>query len=249
MCSSFGALASSTANSINSVPSAFDRGGNLEIAGINALFFGGQLIEQKQQRSMTVHGDTARRARPELIIENLQRQGTVIASRRQGLHEVEERKVALTREVTKMAAPGEIVHLQQGRVRHLHQKDPVTRDGADSAQVCLAGQDMKGIEHQPDRRMIGAAHRFPSITVVIDVAPPCKRLKGDAQAALGGPLPELMQVGGGAINPADAVRRHVAANHQQVASELLHHIELALGARENTRALGIRHSLEVAERL
>ena len=49
--------------------------------------------------------------------------------------------------------------------------------------------------------------------------------------------------------PPDAVGRYVAADHQEVAAELLHDVELALGAGENPRALGVGHALEVAERL
>ena len=62
-------------------------------------------------------------------------------------------------------------------------------------------------------------------------------------------LAQLVQVGGGALDAADAVGRYVAADHQEVAAEFLHHIELALRAGENARALVVGHAFEVAERL
>ena len=123
------------------------------------------------------------------------------------------------------------------------------RDRADGAEVGAARQDVEAVEHQPDRRMVGAAHGLPGIAVVVDVAAPGQRLEGDAQAALGGALAQLAQIGGGAVDAAQRFGRDVAADHQQIAAELLHDVELALGAGEGALALGGRHALEVAERL
>ena len=155
---------------------------------------------------MAVDGDAARRAGAELVVEDLQRQRAVVAGRRQRLHEVEDRQVALAREIAEMPAPREVVHLQQRRVGELHQEDAVARDGADGAEIGAARQDVEGVEHQPDRRMVGAAHRLPGVAVVVDVAAPGQRLEGDAQAALGGALAQLAQVGGGAVDAAQASR-------------------------------------------
>ena len=67
--------------------------------------------------------------------------------------------------------------------------------------------------------------------------PQASASKAIAQAALGGALAELAQVGGGAVDAAEAIGRDVAADHQQVAAELLHDVELALGAGEGALAL------------
>src|SRR5215212_957063 len=56
-----------------------------------------------------------------------------------------------------------------------------------------------------------------------------------------------MKVGRCPINAAERVGRHVAAHHQEVAAELLHHVEFALGPREHLRALRLRHALEITE--
>src|SRR5262249_20709760 len=62
-------------------------------------------------------------------------------------------------------------------------------------------------------------------------------------------LAELPQVGGGAVDTAQRIGRHGAAQHQKIAAELLQDIELALGAGEGALALLRWHAFEVAERL
>src|SRR5262245_57069430 len=173
---------------------------------------------------MPVNGNATGGARPKLVVEYLQGQGTGIARGGQSLHEVDERQVALTWKVSVMPAPGEIVHLQQWRVRHLHQEDLVAGDGADGAQVRVTHQDVEGVEHHADGWMIGAANRFPRIAVVIDVLSPGQGLERHAQAAFGRPLAEFIEVGGGAIDTAKAIGSNIATNHQQVAAELAHYI-------------------------
>ena len=209
----------------------------------------GELIEQEAQRAMAVDGKAARGARTELVVEDLERQRAVITGRRQRLHEIEHRQLALAREVAEVPAPRQIVHLQQRRVGQLHQEDAVAGNGADGAEIGAARQDMEGIEHQSDGGMVGAPHRLPGVAVVVDVAAPGQRLEGDAQAAAGGPLAQLAQVGSGAVDAAQRFGRHVAADHQEIGAELLHDVELALGAIHRALATSGRHALEVAERL
>ena len=108
---------------------------------------------------------------------------------------------------------------------------------------------MEAVERQPDRRMVGAAHHLPGVAVVADVPAPGQRLEADADAALLRALAELVEVGGGAVDAAERIRRDVAADHQQVAAEFAHQVELALGAGEGAAALRLRHALEIAERL
>ena len=97
--------------------------------------------------------------------------------------------------------------------------------------------------------MVGAADDLPGIAVVVDVTAPGERLEPHAHAALRGALTQLMEIRGGAVDPAEAFRRHVAANHQQIAAKLRHQIEFALGANEVARAFVGRHAFEIAERL
>ena len=116
-------------------------------------------------------------------------------------------------------------------------------------QLGAAREDVEAVERQPDRRVVGAPHHLPGVAVIVDVTAPGQRLEADLDAALAGALAELAEVGGGAIDAALRVGRDVAADHHQVAAELAHQVELALGAREGAAALRLRHALEIAERL
>ncbi|MFK4519917.1 hypothetical protein ABIF20_007282 [Bradyrhizobium japonicum] len=110
-------------------------------------------------------------------------------------------------------------------------------------------QRVKTVEDDADRGMIGAAHDLPGVAVVVDMAAPGQRLIADAQAALGRTLAELAKIVRGAIDAAERGGRDVGADQQQVGAELLHQVELALGAGKVARPLRLRHALEIAERL
>jgi hypothetical protein len=62
--------------------------------------------------------------------------------------------------------------------------------------------------------MVGAAHHLPGVAVVVDMAPPRQRLEADAQFALGRTLAELMKIRREAIDAAEGIRRHIAADQQ-----------------------------------
>ena len=67
--------------------------------------------------------------------------------------------------------------------------------------------------------------------------------------ALRRPLAELVQIGGGALDAAEGIRRDVAAHEELTAVELAHQVELALRPRQGAGALRLRHALEIPERL
>ena len=208
-----------------------------------------QLVEQEQQRAVAVDGHAAGRARAELVVEDLERERAVEAGGLQRAHEVEQGEVALAREVAEVPAPRQRVHVEHRRVGDLHQEDAVARDRAHGLEIGLARQRVEAVQHQADGRMVGAAHRLPGVAIVVDVAAPGQRLEADAQAALFCPLAQLVEVGRRAVDAAEAFGRDVRAHQQEIAAELLHQVELALGAREHALALVGRHALEIAERL
>src|SRR3954470_24206109 len=78
---------------------------------------------------------------------------------------------------------------------------------------------------------------------------PAQRLEAYADAALLRPFSKLVKIRRSAIDSRERIRRHVAADHQQIAAELAHQIELALRAREGAASLRLGHALEIAERL
>ena len=148
-----------------------------------------------------------------------------------------------------MTTPRHHVHIEPWRIGQLHQGDSVRWNGTNGTEIDLAGQDVEGVEGEPDRRVIGAPHHFPRVTVVADVPPPGERLESDTNPSGPSPLAELMEVGRGAIDPAQRVGRHVAADHQKVAAQLFHQVELALGPGKRAAALRFGHPLEITKRL
>ena len=106
---------------------------------------------------------------------------------------------------------------------------------------------MKAVEREPDRRVVGAAHHLPRVAVVVDVPSPGERLEPNPKLALVSPFTELMKIRRRAVDPAQRVWRNVAADHQEVAAQLAHEIELAFGSGERPAALWFRHAFEIAE--
>ena len=174
----------------------------------------------------------------------------VVAGRLQRLHEVADRQLALARE-SSGSAGSRTGSPSRAAARRRSARGRCGRAGSRGWRRgrCRAPSDVEGVEHEADGRMVGAPHHLPGVAVVVDVAAPGERLEADAQAALRRALAELAEVGRGAVDAAERLRRDVAADQQEVAAELLHDVELALGAREDLRALRLGHALEVAERL
>ena len=95
--------------------------------------------------------------------------------------------------------------------------------------------------------MIGPANDLPGVAMVVDVAPPGQRLVADAQTASCRTFAKFAEIIRGAVDPAERKGRDVGANQHQIGAELLHDVELALGAVEGAATLWFRHALEVAE--
>src|SRR3546814_20406811 len=74
-------------------------------------------------------------------------------------------------------------------------------------------------------------------------------LVADAQAAPRRALAQLVKVGGGPVDAAARQRRDAGADEHEIRAELLHKIELVLGAVERAFALRPGQALEIAERL
>ena len=107
----------------------------------------------------------------------------------------------------------------------------------------------KEFEHEPDGRMGCAANHLPGIAVVAHVPAPGQRLVGDAQPAGRRALAELAKIGRRPVDPTQRLLGDVAADQEQIAAELLHDVELALGPGEHLRALRLGHAFEIPERL
>ena len=184
---------------------------------------------------MTIDGQAACRSSAELVVEDLERQQAVVARGEQSVHEILQRKLTLAGKIAVVTAPGQVVHVENRRVGNLDQEDAVARDRADGAEVSLAGEDMERVEHDADRRMVGAPHQLPRIPVVVDVPTPCEGLESDAQSAFGSTFAQLAQVGRRAVDAAEALRRYVEQiiSRSQPSSCIRSNLR---SARWNTRA-------------
>ena len=234
---------------MNSTPEQVALGGKRRNLAGSLRTIAAKVVQHDDQRALAVDRHATRRTRTETIVEDLQRQQSVEAGLVQRAHEVGDRQFALPGEASVVPAPRQVIHLEFRRVGHLNQKDAIRRNGLDRREIGLARKHVKGIQHQTERLVIGAPHDLPGIAVIVHVPAPRQRLKSHAQAAARGPLGKFAQVGRRPVDAAQRIRRDVAADHQQVAAQFFHHVELALGARERLRTLRFRQALEVAEGL
>src|SRR5262249_42224273 len=97
--------------------------------------------------------------------------------------------------------------------------------------------------------MIRPPDRLPGVAVIIDVAPPCQCLKSYPHTPFGGQFAKFTQIGSGAFDASEAIRRDIGTDHQQVAAKLLHNIELALRTLEHPRPTVSWHTFKIAKRL
>ena len=202
-----------------------------------------QLVLQHQQRAHGVDRRAVGVGLAEDVVEDLERERPVVARGQHARHEVREVERALAREAAVVAAPLEHVHAQVRGVGELEVEDLV--DAGDRPEVGAPREDVEGVQAGAERRVVCRRDDPPGVVVLVDVAAPGERLVGDAQAALVRSLGQRVQLLGGQVVVVDRLGRDVGADEQGVGAELLHDVELRLGAAE----VGLRHGLEVAERL
>ena len=118
------------------------------------------------------------------------------------------------------------------RVGELQEEDLLARDRVDRGQVGAAGEDVERVQAGAERGVVGGLDDPPRVVVLADVPAPGQRLVGDLQAALVGAVGERVQLLGGELVVVDRVRRDVRADQDRVHAELLHHVELGLGAAQ-----------------
>ncbi len=148
-----------------------------------------------------------------------------------------------------VAAPLQHVHPQPWRVGQLEEEQLLAGDDADAGRVAAPRQDVEAVQAQPERGVVGAAHDPPRVVERVDEPAPGECLVGDPQAPLGGAGGQQVQLLGGEVVVVHGVRRDRRAHQHRVGAELLHHVELVLGAAEVGREHVRRDRLEVAERL
>jgi hypothetical protein len=205
-------------------------------------------IEHEDEGALAVDRDAARRSGPEAVAEDLVREEPVVAGRLERLHEGVDGEFALAGERAVVAAPGEVVHFEERRIRDLDEDDAFLRIARMGARSVLRTRMWKESRMSPIAGW-SAPHHLPGVAIVVDVAAPGEGLVADAQPAPCRALAELAEVGRGAVDSAERILGDVAAHEEEIAAELLHHVELALRAGERLCALRLGHALKVAEGL
>ena len=183
----------------------------------------------------------------ELVVENLETDRPGVAGGHDPAHEAHHVEIAFARHVAEVARPVEQVHLDGGGIGELDEEDAVAGNAADGVGVDLAGKRVEAVEDQPDVRVIGPAHHFPGVAVVAHMLTPGQRLEPDAQAALRGPLAELAEVVGHAVDAAQRLGMDRGTDQHQIGAQLLHQVELAFGPVEDPRPQGVRQTFEIAK--
>ncbi|MNM69446.1 hypothetical protein D3C81_810420 [compost metagenome] len=148
-----------------------------------------------------------------------------------------------------MPAPLQHVHGQDRRIGHLHKEDLVAGNVTDRPRVALERQGVEAVEDHPQRRMVSLAHEVPDLLVGVDVTPPGQGFVADAHTALAGMFGEQAQVVHQQLLVTQGIGLDIAAHQHQVSAQLLHQVELALGAVDVFLQALAAAAFEVTKRL
>ena len=99
-------------------------------------------------------------------------------------HEVGDVELALSRKAAVVAAPLQEVQGDHRRVGDLHEDDLLARDLLDRRRVAASGEDVEGVQTDPEVRAVGELDDPPRVAVVVDVGAPGERLEGDPDPVL-----------------------------------------------------------------
>ena len=208
-----------------------------------------QLVLQHDQRAHRVDRGAVGVGLAEDVVEHLERERPGVAGGEHAAQEAGEVERALAREAAVVPAPLQDVHAQVRGVGELEEEELVGRDRSDRVQSGAAREDVEGVQAHAQGGVVARLGDPPRVVVLGDVAAPGERLVGDAQPALGGAPGERVQLLGGERVVVDRLGRDVRADQHRRRAELLHDVELRLGAVEVALERGLRDRLEVPERL
>ena len=207
-----------------------------------------RLLEH-EQRAHRVDRHARRVGLAEDVVEDLERERSLVAGGEDVAEEAGEVEAALPREAAVVPAPLQDVHDEMRRVRDLEEEDLLARDVADPGGVGAAREDVERVEAGAEVGMVAGLDDPPGVVVVAHVAPPRERLVRDPDAVRGGALGELAQLRRRQRVVVDRVLGDVGADQHRVGAELLHDRELRLRPRQVRLEALRRHRLEVAQRL
>ena len=201
------------------------------------------------QRAHAVARDGGCGRAAKLVVEDFKGDRAIVARADGQLEEIRNGPVALAGKAAVMAREGHGVHEDARRIRHLHQRDLVAGDLGHGRDGVLAHEGVERVQHHAQIRSVGAAHDVPGLHPVMHMAAPGEGLETNSEAPARGEIGQLREVGAGALGLAKGVFGDIGADAQELGAQLLHQVELALGAVEIAGAHGLGHALEIAHGL
>jgi len=157
---------------------------------------------------MTVLGDHRGVAPSELIVEDFETDRALVIGRLDRLHKGGQIQIPFARHIPEMARPVEKVHFDQGRVGKLDEENLVSGNSSDAFGVDAACQRMEAVQNQTDSVMIRPSDDLPCITVIVDMAPPGKRLEADPNTEFPGDVAQFGKIRRASVNAAQTLRMH-----------------------------------------
>jgi hypothetical protein len=146
-------------------------------------------------------------------------------------------------------APLEKAHVQQRRVGHLQEADPVARHPGQHGAVVAAGEHVERVDGERDGRVVRTPDGVPRLPGAVDPAAPGQRLEGDRDAVLRRQVADPVELLGGEVEVGGGVRAGVGAGEGGAGAEVRHHRELRAQAVQHGREPLGRHALDVPQRL
>lgn len=108
---------------------------------------------------------------------------------------------------------------------------------------------MEAVKHDSEIVAVRITNDVPRSCPVPDVATPGERLVSDDHALLAGDFRKFGQVVCGPRRVVDRLRQHVRTQTEEANGEFVHELHLASRPLEIAMTNGIRHGLEIAQRL
>ncbi|MNQ80301.1 hypothetical protein D3C85_952740 [compost metagenome] len=129
-----------------------------------------------------------------------------------------------------MPAPLQHIHGQDRSIGHLHKENLLARNVRDRPGIALERQGVKAVQQDTKARVVSLAHNVPDLLVAVHMTAPGQCFVADSQTSCSSALGQLAQVIYQNLFIAKAVERNIAAHQHQIGTQLLHQVELALGA-------------------
>src|SRR5215472_7935579 len=138
------------------------------------------LVVEQHKGAHAVDRDLLSRLSAELVIEDFERQRSLVSSGIYRLHKIPDRKVALSGKTAKVPAPRENIEFELRSICELNEEDTIPRDRSDRSDRKRWSQSMETIQNNPDGVVVDSPNDFPGVSIIVDVTSPRQSLESDS---------------------------------------------------------------------